>query len=88
MDMVLDKCTFQNSFTYFSATYTCSCIMLLARIVIASYSEVEARFRSVFPDYLEVATAVVVLRGVGKASSRRNSVDVFFILRSFRNIGF
>ena len=39
---------------------------------------VEGRFRSVFPDCLEVATAVVVLRGVGKASPRRNSVDISY----------
>ena len=42
-----------------------------------------------FPDYLEVATAVVVPRGVGKTSPVHGySVDIFFIFWSFRDIGF
>ena len=46
---------------------------------------------SVFPDYLEVATAVVFLCGVGKTShcvSTLKSVDMFFIVWSFVTIGF
>ena len=35
--------------------------------------------QSLFPDYLEVATAVIVPRGVGKTSPvHRYSVDIFF----------
>ena len=41
-----------------------------------------------FSDYLEVTTAVVVLRGVGKNSPYIDIALIFFIFWSFRNNGF